>query len=502
MTMLNIKLLIKILAAVGIASISGIVAVLKVLSLLNENVGIAKPTQKQLNEENLDNSPLFRHVPHLKTKVAWRELGNFPTPLHKGSVKVDKLGTMIFYVKREDLSSQLYGGNKVRTLQHQLATIEARAARNHNGAAASSVIAGGTGGSNQILATVVHAKSISNIPKITPVWMKDLPELDNTLNMLSTLTMNNLNKNQMKTWKDSGILRTYLGPIFSGSGVVLPPGGNSPAGVIGQIGGALELAEQIVNGDMPDPNIVYLPVGSCCTISGLIIGICLSRQLNLKAFCNTQICGIPIHHAAAFGHRNMNFLTAKWASIVPLTIRHTIIKTCNELIQLDSSNIFSKILNDALNLIDDQNQLRLITDSKIIGTYGGHSNESIIASQEYDQTGILIDEKTGKEQEKIWLCGHFTGKAFAAMRKDFIKRNGKNNLICLFWQTKSRVQPRGENDGEWSDFLKMPLGVQNWGDSGKSYSHLREGKVNTKDVENGKNGYVHLMTKIERRCKM
>ena len=89
---------------------------------------------------------------------------------------------------------------------------------------------------------------------------------------------------------------------------MVPPGGNSPAGVLGQMGGALELAEQIQRGEMPEPDRLYLPVGSSCTISGLILGICLARRLGLHAFEKIQVVGVPIHHAAALGQRSVHLV--------------------------------------------------------------------------------------------------------------------------------------------------------------------------------------------------
>ena len=80
------------------------------------------------------------------------------------------------------------GGNKVRTLQHQLAVIESKVAAGDPKVSHLNVI--GTGGSNQILATIVHGKG--RLPPITPIWMdKDLPDLDNTLNMLSVFSFPN-----------------------------------------------------------------------------------------------------------------------------------------------------------------------------------------------------------------------------------------------------------------------------------------------------------------------
>ena len=86
------------------------------------------------------------------------------------------------------------------------------------------------------------------------------------------------------TWENISVLRLMLVGIFSDDCFVLPPGGNNPAGVLGQVGGLLELAEQIQRQEVPDPDGIFLPIGSSCTITGLIIGVALCRHLDLPVF--------------------------------------------------------------------------------------------------------------------------------------------------------------------------------------------------------------------------
>jgi len=182
------------------------------------------------------------------------------------------------------------GGNKVRTLQHQLAVIESKQVRN--------IHVLGTGGSNQVVATVVHG--LNRLPPMTPLWIdKDLPDLDNSLNMLSTLSLPVAGQ---ETWgAPVPMVRRLLRAVF-GEGVIVTAGGNCPAGVLGQVGGCLELADQIAAGIMPPPNRIYLPLGSSCTTSGLIMGIALARHLKLDAFQQDRplcIVAVPVHKAFA-----------------------------------------------------------------------------------------------------------------------------------------------------------------------------------------------------------
>ena len=65
--------------------------------------------------------PLFKAFPRLSERVAYSPLGKFPTP----AVSLDGLSKQFnrpgLYVKRDDLSGNPYGGNKVRKLEFILA---------------------------------------------------------------------------------------------------------------------------------------------------------------------------------------------------------------------------------------------------------------------------------------------------------------------------------------------------------------------------------------------
>ena len=94
------------------------------LFALYRSIAVEEPTSEQLSAHDFDANPLFRHIPSLKGKIAWRPIGDFPTPVHRANVQLPSGRTVAFWTKREDLSNSLYGGNKVRTLEHQLAACE------------------------------------------------------------------------------------------------------------------------------------------------------------------------------------------------------------------------------------------------------------------------------------------------------------------------------------------------------------------------------------------
>ena len=60
-------------------------------------------------------------------------------------------------------------------------------------------------------------------------------------------------------------------------------------------------------------------VGSSCTISGLVVGVALSRRLGLAAFRSDSftIVGVIVHHLFAAAERGVGLHTAPWARAVP-----------------------------------------------------------------------------------------------------------------------------------------------------------------------------------------
>ena len=53
----------------------------------------------------------------------------------------------------------------------------------------------------------------------------------------------------------------------------IPPGGSSPAGILGHVNAGLELAAQIAAGELPAPTHVVLPLGTGGTAAGLALGL-------------------------------------------------------------------------------------------------------------------------------------------------------------------------------------------------------------------------------------
>ena len=286
-------------------------------SAIYSSVEPLPPTARQLQEEDLDAHPLFRHFAQLKGRVAWRQIGQYPTPVHHVKAKTCGGANIEFNVKREDLASAKYGGNKVRTLQHQLASCEAHCAR-YPGAIFAVI---GSFGSNQVVATKVHGADAFHLASESLealTFMPDNPDLDNTLNLLSSFSFGG----PVILTPLAG-LRALFSRLWRPGDKVLPPGGHNVCGVLGQIGACLELAEQIERGETVDPEAIYLPYGSGCTTVGLVMGVAYARHLGLKAFCSPtfKIVAVVVHQAIGFLH---NKLEALFWNRMPLSVAWSI----------------------------------------------------------------------------------------------------------------------------------------------------------------------------------
>ena len=65
--------------------------------------------------------PLFEKYPALEKRLPWISLGNWPTPVQKLKTLGKTVGYPNIWIKHDDLSSGIYGGNKVRKLEFILA---------------------------------------------------------------------------------------------------------------------------------------------------------------------------------------------------------------------------------------------------------------------------------------------------------------------------------------------------------------------------------------------
>lgn len=213
--------------------------------------------------------PLFECYKELQEVIPHIQIAHLPTPVMRAHGVEKALQHGFMYIKRDDCtgSNGLYGGNKVRKLEFLLGDAL------HQGA--TKIITFGCVGTNHGLATACYACQLGldcllmlkHQPN-SPVVRQNLL-LDHYFNARIELFPNNEER-----WQ---ALEERL--AFDEHAYFFPTGGSVALGALGYVNAAFELKEQIAQGILPVPDRIYLPIGSCGTTAGLLLGL--------------QIVGIP-----------------------------------------------------------------------------------------------------------------------------------------------------------------------------------------------------------------
>lgn len=218
--------------------------------------------------------PLFEAFPTLAGAHAFAALGQFPTPLEPLERLVPGVDPRAMtFVKRDDLSAGVYGGNKVRTLE----VFFGQALR----VGVQDVFSTGAYGSNHALATVLHAPRVGLRPG---ALLFPQPWSETAAANLRITAVRARPFRALAHWSllPFGMWRLARAQRRAGRlTLIMPPGGATPFGALGYVSAALELAAQIERGELPAPAEVVVGVGSTCTSAGLLVGLALASRLGI-----------------------------------------------------------------------------------------------------------------------------------------------------------------------------------------------------------------------------
>lgn len=331
--------------------------------------------------------PLFSHFPLLKKTVPHIPFGTVPTPI----IKLDRLGAMYhiphLYLKNDGLSGavvngmMLPGGNKVRKLEFLLADALEKKAQ--------TIVTIGDAGSNHALATAVYAKQLH-----MPCLMLLTPQIP-TLYARRNLLLDLYFGARIHYFPDETTRDFAIEAISDIPGVYyIPSGGSNAIGALGFVNAAFELKQQIDTGLMPEPDYIYVTLGSMGTVAGLILGL---KAAGLKSVV------IPVRVVPQVHEGNRAKRTCK------------IFRDTNALLrEKDPSFPVCSLDEDEL-------------DMCIRHAFFGESYAQITPE---DACAI----KTLLDVQGIKLEGTYTGKTFAALLYDAQHKNLSNNVV-LFWDT-------------------------------------------------------------------
>lgn len=188
-------------------------------------------------------------------------LGHYPTPVialpHAAAAAGLREGSL--YCKRDDLTSELYGGNKVRKLERLLEEA-------HNKGAKKLVTAGAVG-SHHVLATALFGlREGFDVEAV----LAPQTATEHAAEVARVVAGMNVTTFPVQSLAAAPIA---IARRLRGSSYLIQPGGSSVTGSIAYADAATELAGQIARGEAPRPTAIVVALGSGGTAAGLLVGL-------------------------------------------------------------------------------------------------------------------------------------------------------------------------------------------------------------------------------------
>lgn len=326
--------------------------------------------------------PLFDAYPRLAGALPRVALAQYPTPVQRMEQLESALncGARIF-VKRDDLSSNLYGGNKPRKLEFLLGKALQDKRR--------TVLTFGAAGSNHTLATAIFARQLGLHPIVMLVPQPNARYVRK--NLLASRTVDaELHYSGSMPGVAANTLRVLAGRVLREGRLpmVIAPGGTSALGVVGYVNAAFELRRQIEAGDLPEPDRVYVAAGTMGTATGLLLGF---QAAGLKS----QIVAVRV--------------------------------TDPSLTSMSTARRFFRKTGVLLHAAEPAFPLGAFPDNAFQFREEFYGGEYARYTEEGMRAVRLVHDAEG-----LALEGTYTGKAFAALLADADAARGKT---LLFWDT-------------------------------------------------------------------
>ena len=210
---------------------------------------------------------LLAHYPSLDRRLPRFALVQRPTPVKRLAALGESLGLSDLWIK-DDSGGPPVGGNKARKLEFLVADALARRCR--------TLVTVGYLGTNHGLATTLAAREAG---LATVLVLVDEVATDHVRDTLLRCAALGAALHYAPGEVSSALVcARSLGSSYlrRGAPYWVPPGGSSPLGTLGYLEAGLELAWQVGQGQLPEPRIIYVPLGSAGTSAGIALGVSLA----------------------------------------------------------------------------------------------------------------------------------------------------------------------------------------------------------------------------------
>ncbi|MFQ5416582.1 MAG: 1-aminocyclopropane-1-carboxylate deaminase/D-cysteine desulfhydrase [Myxococcota bacterium] len=325
---------------------------------------------------------LLRAYPSLRRCCPHRAFTELPTPVEPLALEGVPDGRL--FVKRDDRSCPLYGGNKPRKLEFIIGAALARGARR--------LVTSGAIGTHHGLATTVLGREAGLATTVVLVPQPVSEDVRHTLRSLVAYGADLVYGGGVGRAVLAGAAALCASALRGERPVLVATGGSSATGNLGFVSAGLELAEQVRSGEMPEPAEVWLPVGSGGTLAGLIVGLRL----------------------AGLASRVVGVLVTDLLAPSPARLARAATATARALRRFDAGVPITRFSPADFDLVLDH-----------VGPgYGAPTREAQQAVAEAAACGLQLD-------------GTYTGKALAALLSR--ARRADTSAPLLFWNTMSGV---------------------------------------------------------------
>jgi D-cysteine desulfhydrase len=206
---------------------------------------------------------LVRRFPAL-ARLPRHALTVLPTPVQPLANLAQRRNLAPLWIKRDDASGPLYGGNKPRKLEWLLGAARRRGRRG--------VITFGGIGTHHGLATAICARD-AGLHAVLALLPQPVTDHVRHNLLLDHAVGAELHLSGSVAGVATNALRLCGAALLRGRPLaIIPTGGSSAVGAIGYVNAACELADQVQAGILPEPDAIFVALGSGGTVAGLALG--------------------------------------------------------------------------------------------------------------------------------------------------------------------------------------------------------------------------------------